>query len=282
MPVVVLLALVAGLTVTLLLNRNAVRRADAEYELESYIDEHRQRGVRELIALWLQFSAQQELEDLIADNGLVFTLEYSGGRELRVSLVQAQSAPLVEPEGLDPQQPDSEVIDLSEQRNIATRTAAALGARASLVGRTAGPLAVSLASASAETIRALSLAVLQNEAQAEEYANQLIRFRNERTTFTRPELLNLARDAGIETNLQTRLTALWTTLPSLWAVRAELTGPGEAGRERTIARYEAMVFIPREETTSELLTGSEHPSAWFLQWRKLDDGVGYTPVPGSE
>jgi len=281
MPVVVLLALIASLTVAVLLNRDAVRHLDAEDELASYIDEHRQRGVRELIALWLQFSGQQDLEALISDDGLVFTLDYSGGRELRVWLIEAQSAPLVEPQGLDPQQPSADVIPLDEQRNIAERTAIALGGRAELVGRTAGPLAVSLASASDETIRALSLAVVQNEAIADEYANQLIRFRNERTEYTRPELLNLARDAGIADDLQTRLAALWTTLPSLWSVRAELVGPGQAGREEVVARYEATVFIPREQTTSALLTGSEHPSAWFLEWKKLDEGVGYTPVPGA-
>ncbi len=281
MPVVVLLALIASLTVAVLLNRDAVRHLDAEDELASYIDEHRQRGVRELIALWLQFSGQQDLEALISDDGLVFTLDYSGGRELRVWLIEAQSAPLVDPQGLDPQQPSADVIPLGEQRKIAERTAIALGGRAEQVGRTAGPLAVSLASASDEAIRALSLAVVQNQAIADEYANQLIRFRNERTEFTRPELLNLARDAGIEDNLQTRLTALWTTLPSLWSVRAELVGPGQAGREEVVARYEATVFIPRDQATSALLTGSEHPSAWFLEWKKLDEGVGYTPVPGA-
>ncbi len=282
MPVVVLLALMTSLVVVLLLNRDAVRHLDAENELESYIDEHRQRGVRELIALWLQFSGQQDLESLIASDGLVFTLDYSGGRELRVWLVEAQSAPLVDPEGLDPKQPVAEVIPLGVQRDIARRTAEALGGRAELVGRSAGPLAVSLSGASDEAIRALVVAVLVNEALALEYSNQLLRFRNERTEYTRPELLNLARDAGVEENLQTRLTALWTTLPSLWSVRAELVGPGAAGREKTIARYEATVFIPREETTNSLLTGSEHPSAWFLEWRKLDDGVGYTPIPGAE
>ena len=281
MPVVVLLALIASLTVTVLLNRDTVRHLDAQDELESYIDEHRQRGVRELIALWLQFSGQQDLEALVSDDGLIFTLDYSGGRELRVWLIEAQSAPLVDPQGLDPQQPTADVIPLDEQRNIAERTAIALGARAELVGRTAGPLAVSLAGASDETIRALSLAVVQNEVIADEYANQLVRFRNERTEYTRPELLNLARDAGIEDALQTRLAALWTTLPSLWSVRAELVGPGQAGREEVVARYEATVFIPREQSTSALLTGSEHPSAWFLEWKKLDEGVGYTPVPGA-
>lgn len=282
MPTVVLLALVASLAVTVLLNRNSVRRSDAEYALDSYIEEHRQRGIRELIALWLQFSGQQDLEGLLGEDGLAFTLEYSADRELRVRLVPMQSAPLTDPEGLGPMQPTEEIIETSRQREIVERTALALGERAGAVGRTSGPLGVSLRDASPETIRAITMAVVGDEQIADDYTNRLVRYRNEQNEIDRGQLVTLAGEAGIETALQTQLTAIWTMLPSLWGVRAELTGPGEARRDRTLARYEAMVFIPREEATSELLTGSEHPSAWFLEWNRLDEGVGYTSLPGQE
>lgn len=280
MPVVVLLTLVASLAVTLLLNRNSVRRSDAEYALESYIEEHRQRGIREVIALWLQFSGQQDLDAMLGESGLAFTLDYSGGRTLEVTLVPAQQTPLIDPEGLGPMQPGADIIDLPRQREIARLTALALGESAPTLGRTSGPLALSLRDASPEALRAVSTAVIGDEQMAQEYTNALLRYRDEQTTYDRAQMLNLARDAGVETALQTQLTALWTQLPSLWEVRAELKGPGEDGRDRTTARYQAKIFIPREEATNALMSGSEHASAWFLEWNRLDEGVGYTPIPG--
>ena len=280
MPLIVLLALVTSMMVAVLLNRNAVRRSDAEWELNSYIEEHRQRGVREMVAVWLQFSAQQDFESMLASDGTAFTLDYSGGRRLTVKLLPAQGSPVIDSEGVDVSQVAGTVLSPKLQREIVDRTAENLGARAEVLGRSSGPIAVSLYDAPAEVIRAMSRAVLMNDQLAEEYTNQLIRRRDESEAIDRPALLNLARDVGIPDNQQTQLAALWTTLPALWRARVELTGPGEGGRDETIGRYEAMIFIPREEATSPLLTGSEHPSAWFLEWRKLDEGVGYTPIPG--
>ncbi len=281
MPMVVLLTLAASLMVAVLLNRNSVRRADAEFELRSYVEDHRQRGVRELVALWLQFSAQQDLEALLGADGLAFTLDYSGGRRLAVSLVPMQGAPLVEPEGLGPMQPPAENLPVERQRELARRTALAMGERAEIIGRTSGPLAVSLGDASDEAIRALAQAVLQNEALAESYATALGRLRAERSAIERQDLVTLAREVGVEDQaLQTELAQLWTTRPTLWGVRVELTGPGARAGETSVERYEAVVFVPREESTSALLTGSEHASSWFLEWRKLGEGSGYTALPG--
>lgn len=280
MPLVVLMALVTSMMVAVLLNRNAVRRSDAEWELNSYVEEHRQRGVREIVAVWLQFTGQQDFESMLGSDGTAFTLDYSGGRRLVVKLLPAQGAPVIDPEGVDVSQVQGTILSPKLQRDIVERTAEILGSRAESLGRRSGPIAVSLYDASAEVIRAMAQAVLQNDQLAEEYTNQLLRRRDEASAVDRPALLNLARDVGIPDNQQTQLAAMWTTLPALWSVRVELTGPGVAGRDQTIGRYEALVFIPREETTSPLLTGSEHPSAWFLEWRKLDEGVGYTPIPG--
>jgi len=280
MPLVVLLALTTSIMVAVLLNRNSVRRSDAEYELNSYVEEHRQRGVREILAVWLQFTAQQDFESMLASDGTAFTLDYSGGRRLIVRLLPAQGSPVIDPEGVDVSQAAGTVLSPKLQREVVQRTAENLGARATLLGRQSGPIAVSLYDAPAEVIRAMTRAVLMNDQLAEEYTNQLIRRREESEAIDRPTLISMARDLEIPDNQQTQLAALWTTLPALWRARVELTGPGAGGRDEVIGRYEAMIFIPREETTSPLLTGSEHPSAWFLEWRKLDEGVGYTPIPG--
>ena len=280
MPLVVLMALVTSMMVAVLLNRNSVRRSDAEWALNSYVEEHRQRGVREILAVWLQFSAQQDFESMLASDGTAFTLDYSGGRRLVVRLLPAQGAPVIDPEGVDVDQATNAALSPLIQRQIVERTAEILGSRSELLGRRSGPIAVSLYDASPEVIRAVTRAVMQNDQLAEEYANQLIRRRDDSEAVDTQALLMIARDLEVPDNLQTQLSGIWTTLPALWSARVELTGPGADGRDEVIGRYEALVFIPREETTSPLLTGSEHPSAWFLEWRKLDEGVGYTPIPG--
>lgn len=281
MPMVVLLTLAASIMVAVLLNRNSIRRSDAEFELQSYIQEHRQRGVREIVSLWLQFSAQQDLEALLADDGLAFTIDFNAGRRLEVRLVPLQGAPLVEPEGLGPLQPAAQTMPVQRQREITRLTALALGERAGSLGRTTGPLAVSLSDASDEALRAMAQAVLQNEALSEAYASALGRLRAEGEVPDRESLVTLAREVGIEEqSLQTELAQLWTTRPSLWGVRTEIVGPGPTPGSTRVERYEATIFIPREESTSALLSGSEHASAWFLDWRQLEEGTGYTALPG--
>lgn len=281
MPVVILLALIVSLTVTVMLNRNTVRRYDVDTGLLSYVEGHRERGIREIIAIWLQFSAKQDLEALIGRNDVVFTLDYSGGRRLTVSLINDQTTALTDPQGLIPSQPSVEVIDLETQRAIATRTRQALGSAAELFGRDSGPLAIDVVHAPADVLHAITLALLQDPEQASAYASRLEDLRDTTPDLDRSAMLNLADDVGIEIAIQTQLVAMLTTTPTLWRVRAELTGPRSGDRHATIARYEGLVNIPREDTTSPLLTGSEHTNSWFLEWNRVDEAIGYTPTLGS-
>ena len=282
MPIVILLALVASLTVTVILNRNSVRSHGVENELQSYVEDHRQRGIREVISTWLQYTGRQNIEELLADDGLAFTLDFSGGRTLRVWLFESQTTALVNPSGLGPLQPGESVIALERQREIADATRLVLqGMSPSYVaslGRQAGPLAVSARSAPAGVIEAICIAVVGDEAIAQAFARDLIQLRSTSSDITRLELLDMARDAGVSDNDQPILTSLWTTRPTLWSLRAELVGPEGVVRKKTLARYEAVVFIPRENETDPLLSGSEHSNSWYLQWNHLGEGVGYTPV----
>ena len=282
MPVVILLALVASLTVTVILNRNSVRTHSVENELQSYIQDHRQRGIREVIAIWLQFTGRQSIEELLADDGLAFTLDFSGDRTLKVWLFESQTTALINPAGLGPMQPGESVIPLQRQREIADATRLVLQnmnpAHVANLGRQAGPLAVSAHDAPAEVIEAVSIAVVGDEAIAQAFARDLMQLRSTNSDITRLELLDMARDAGVSDNDQPILTSLWTTRPTLWSLRAELTGPEGVIRNKILSRYEAVVFIPRESETNPLLSGSEHANSWYLEWNHLGEGVGYTPV----
>lgn len=282
MPVVVLLALVASLTVAVVLNRNAVRASDADAQVQSYIDDHRERGLREVIALWLQFSARQEFEELLTDEGQAFSVDFSGDRTLTVWLTQSQSTALVNPAGLETRQPTTDVMALERQREIANLVRLNLESAnpryPDLLGRQAGPLAVNILLAPPEVIRAMAMAVIGNAEIADAYTNDLVRLRDGQSEITRLQLLDVARDAGVGDDEQSEITALWTTEPTLWSLRAELTGPSGVLRDATIGRYQALVVIPREDETDPLLTGSEHANSWFLDWKRLDEGVGYTPT----
>lgn len=282
MPVVVLLSLVASLTVVVVLNRNAVRTRDAAAQLDGYVAEHRERGIREVIAVWLQYTTRENIEELLEPDGLAFTLDYSGGRQLVVRLFESQSTALVNPNGLTPNQPDVGVVPLSEQRDLALAIGQALEASrpglSEALGREAGPLAVSVWSAPSEVIEAITLAVTGNPDVASAFALLLARERDRSEELPTIRMINLAEEAGVEEDLRGRLAALFTTTPTLWAVRAELTGGGRD--EEPIERYEALVYIPREDQSNPLLTGSEHVNAWFLEWDRLEVGEGYTPVAG--
>lgn len=282
MPVVILLALVASLTVTVILNRNSVRSSSVEYELQTYVEDHRERGIREVISTWLQYTGRQDLESIITDDGVAFTLDFSGSRTLEVSFFESQTTALVNPSGLGPMQPDESVIALERQREIADATRLALQtmnpANVANLGRQAGPLAVSALSAPEQVIEALALAVVGDETVAQAFARDLVRLRDSSEDVTRLQLLDLARDAGVSDEIQPILTALWTTRPTLWSVRAELIGPEGSVRNKALARYEGLVFIPRDDSTSALISGSEHANSWYLEWKRLDEGVGYTPV----
>ncbi len=282
MPVVILLALVASLTVTVVLNRNSLRASSVEEELQTYVEDHRQRGIREVISTWLQYTGRQSIEDIIADDGLTFTLDFSGGRTLTVWLYEAQTTALVNPSGLGPLQPDVTAIGLRQQRDIAEATRLALQSMnpsyVANLGRQAGPLAVNALTAPPAVIEALATGVVGDLAIAQAFARDLVRERDSGSELERLQLLDMARDAGVSDDVQPILAAVWTTQATLWRIRAELTGPDGAGREKSIGRYEALVFIPREDGTSSLMSGSEHSNSWYLEWNRLDEGVGYTPV----
>lgn len=95
LPIVILLALVAALAGTLLLELQSGSSLAVNRQAKVYEDHHLSAGMRELISQWL-LTGGGEIAERLEDDGLAFELELPQGKRIRVYLEDAQGTVLRE------------------------------------------------------------------------------------------------------------------------------------------------------------------------------------------
>jgi len=251
LPLVLLLALVAGMTVAAMLGRQSAQALMVNRLIERYHAHHAERGVRELADGWIKSITAQTLAEAVdTEPRHALHVRLDDDRTLDLYISQAQHTALSRFDGLPAR-------DAADARRI-LRAARRLGV--TLETRQAGPVAIAVADASRDTLRAVALSVLDDEDRADSLADALIRER-ERRPVTQGSVASVANTLGIESDARAGLVRLLTSSPVLFAVRAEIHAPeGDAAYEglATLSGAAGSAGSPVSRDSS------------FLSWRKAD------------
>lgn len=261
--IAVLLAVVGGLMITLMLDRMGSQQRSTRRQLEEYSEHHLSRGVAEVLSSWIKSVQTEKIQEFLGENGHALDIRIDGGRTLRVHLEDGQGTVLTEHAGL--QGPDLEAARaiLSNLRSLAAPSLLASMTRAD------GPVAVSLGSAPEVVVQSVVRAVVP-EASADTIVRELAAARS-RGALDAAALGQACDKAQLYGQDRQRLQDVLTGEPTLWKARVEMMGR-LGGVERTQARYEALVSIPR--SSSQRQAGATdsgfQPMGPFLRWRRVE------------
>lgn len=259
MPIVIVLALVAGILAAVVLERQAMQRRVVARELESYRSGHFERGVREVVGQWTDTLVGESIQNLLDEDGHALDIERPDGSMVSIYLFDGQGTALSEPLGTSEQESrDAEGI-LTEMERI-------LGRR-SPTGeffRPVGSPAVSVLSAPREVLEAIG-AYARGGRSARRFADSLMDARRDgevteaevNTAFSAGDLS--AEERAIARRLLVLQPELWNTVVDVWV-------PTGKGSGELVARYGGRFQAPGQAAQRGSVMVS---MGKFLSWEPL-------------
>ncbi|MEL7472352.1 MAG: hypothetical protein AAGK04_03475 [Planctomycetota bacterium] len=272
MPMVLLLVLVAGVLLTVTLQRESAHTRSVARRLQAYQDVHAQRGLQEIIEMWLSTYASGGVEAALEPDGRAFDLELADASTVRVFLQPAQGSARLELGGLgrtSRNRAEGVLEALAETLGSPDRFAD-LDARGRPYTRPVGPVAISVAHAPQAVLLAASQYAVRDARRAETVVDALVRAR-ESGELEEEAVQQAAADISAEQAERVLLQRVLTTRPELWWCRVELRGV-EAGRSRAIASVyggylqASVEGVPPDDTEGPASQGRGS----FLTWDRLD------------
>lgn len=283
MPIVMLLALIIGILSSVVLARAAQRSGIVRDQLNAYTASHRDRGVKEIAAAWLMYSAAQDLNEMTGggpDGGEAFTVAIGRTTTVTVRLEPAQNTARINPIGLNV----SDGRAAREAETILRERFGEAGLRSR--SRSVGPVALDTMRATDDVLEAVAQATLEgidpiDAEQAARFVTQLRREDNG-TRMNPAMVLRAADTIGLQANASDRLASVLGTTPTLWRVTAvwDERDPTRPQLDRRDV-YTGIINLTAE-TQSDF--GAQHPKELFLEWGLVDgtdDTTGYTGAGGT-
>ncbi len=225
LPVVIVLALVAGILAAVVLERQAMQRQVVAREVASYQDTHFERGVREVVGQWTDTLFGQSIESLLEDDGHALDIERPDGSVLSIYLFDGQGTALSEPSGMNEQESEDAAGVLRELKK-------SLGGRKARRDydeffRPVGPPGVSVALAPREILEAIGQ-YAKGGKSAKKFADSLLEAR--RGGEVAESDLNTAFSAG-DLSVEERAVArrLLVLKPELWNTVVDVYEPRREG-----------------------------------------------------
>lgn len=243
LPLVILLALVATLAGTLLLELQTNSTSAVNRQTKVYEDHHLAAGMRELIDQWL-LTGGTDIAQRLEDDGLAFTLDLPRGQTIRVYLEDAQGTLLRDLSNVSG--PAARLLDRAvEQLELAA--APAYGPSGEPLDRpalfrTLGPPQVSVNAASEQVLEAIA-AASDNPAGARSLMRHIRAKAGQETPLTQEELTSLFANVANLSDAESRqLSSVLTAQPVLWRMVIE-TRHGSLSTAR-VERSAALIQIP--------------------------------------
>ncbi len=276
MPMVMVVALLAGMMIAIALERLAGERLALQREIASYERHHSTKGIQEVVAAWLQMSAGRPRERPVDEEGRAFSLTLPDGTNVAVSLREAQSRVLESTVGLsaDERQDVEGILRILRQ---------AVGPASHDLARPVGPVPVDMNGADPRVLEAVLLYVTQDEEAAGAMLSELLRLRDERP-LERTDLVQSGIRANVENEQRLKLGQLLTDQPSLWRLMVEV----EDSSRRTVRRrwddqtrgsvqggtrrFEGYVLIDPGSMAS---VGEFDQAGPFLSWEEVSRRAGF-------
>ncbi|MEO0482534.1 MAG: hypothetical protein AAF138_02840 [Planctomycetota bacterium] len=277
MPIVLLLLLVSGLTLTVVLQRQDAASKSTARRLQAYQRFHEQRGFQEIVELWLFSHAQNGIADKLDDDGHAFDLELADRGQIRVRLEPAQGAIRRDPEGLTR-------TAQNRAQGMLDELAEVLGGESAFLGtdeqdrpytRASGPVAIDAMTAPRACVVAAASYALRSTRRASAFADALEDARLD-DEVTENELDDAGDAVDADQTERVLLDRVFTVEPRLWWCEIEMLGT-DLGRPNAVtARFGGHLLVSGPGGGGGGGRGSDNEETRpegrgsFLSWQALD------------
>lgn len=227
LPMVLLLALIASLSIVVVLNRQGADSLTIKRDVDAYKHHHLYASLSELIHSWLS-TQRGSLSDSLTAEGRAFSLDLPDRSDLSIYLFDAQGAGLTITGSLGGR--EREIADRvavllrdlaatgytadADSGGLDEDTGLGVGGGTGELIRSVGPAKVSLNTATDPVLRAIAMATIAPE-RVEGFVNAIIRAR-ERGRLADKELKDAATDAALTPQETADAQLMLTTQPTLW------------------------------------------------------------------
>lgn len=266
MPMVLVLALVAGIMAAVVLDRQAAQRQTISRQLNGYGDTHFERGVREVVGQWTDSLIGQPIEKLLGPDGHAMDIERPDGSMVAIYLFDGQGSVLTEIAGLN----ESDAVDaLGVMQELEHQSR---GKPDPALVRPVGPVRVSISSAPGEVLDAV-FSYAKGGKSAHRSVQSILSARK-RGDLTDIDLNSALDSADLNPEQKNTARRLLIVKPELWNMVVDVYPPGaNAPAARYGGRFLLSSFgaggATAGRTTSMVSLGK------FLWWQPLpihDDG----------
>ncbi len=265
LPLVVLLAFIASLSLVVLLERRAVSHRTVQRQVQAYTGHHRAAGLKECVNRWLSTTRVRGQESL-SETGRAFRLVLPSAEAIDVRFEDGQGAAMIDETNLGG---DRRRI-VRRMREYLEQLPPELTHRAT---RNVGPAEISIRSAPAIVIEALVVAMVDEPRRQQRVVEAILSRRNA-GVLTREELPRALSDAGLKDEERDLMLAMLVEAPTLWRVVADITD----ARGYVLSRSGGLM-----EWRPEARSDQFSQTGMFLTWEDLpleDEAMGQ-PISGA-
>jgi len=250
LPLVLLLALTAMLSIGLMLSRHSTSHLAVERQVSIYKDHHRHMGIQELIDRW-SATTRGSVRDRLGDGGLAFELQLPTGARASVYLEDAQGTALNDLRsgaGRERRYARLLLADLEQFPDAQTEEGKGR------LFRPDGPARLSLHTASADVLESLARAVAPGRI-GERFIRTLLTERTQ-AVLTMARVRGIANEARLSSEEIAGFEMMLTTEPTIW--RATVRIDSRNGRQTA----QGLIEISNEPSSAGRATR-------FLTWKDL-------------
>ena len=260
MPMVILLMVVVGLTMSLSLRRLSTQQLLVSRQINAYYEHHSGRGLQEAIGAWLRQQNGRELEDVLEPNtGKAMDITLADGSVVSIYLFDAQGTMLSDLSSV----PESQVNEVGlALRNLSE----SVGPREyGHLTRPFGPSAVSVHTAPEPVLRAIALALAGDKGIR--LTDDIIRQRASGERMTRQILVETSTRAGVNSEQRAGILRNFATDVQIWGVVVEVRGGRGLSNGRLLARYGGVTMI--RSNTGRRSSSNAMEIGAFYTWKDL-------------
>ncbi|MEQ9206032.1 MAG: hypothetical protein RLN78_01555 [Phycisphaerales bacterium] len=260
MPMVILLMVAVGLTMSLSLKRLSTQQLVVNRQVNSYYEHHSGRGLQEAIGAWLRQQNGRELDEVLeADTGKAMDITLSDGSTVSIYLFDAQGGLLSDLSSVESSQVDEVGLalkNLSESVNEVQYLD---------MTRPFGPSAISIHTAPVEVIRATAMAIAGDRGLR--LADDIMLQRASGERMTRQLLVETATRAGVDSEQRAAVLRRFATDVQVWGVLVEIRGGRGLSNGRLLARYGGVTRI--RSNTGRTASSNAMEIGAFYTWKDL-------------
>lgn len=272
LPMVILLLLVSGMTISVALRRHTAQSFVVERQLRSYQEHHGARGLQETIAAWLQAIKGREIVDVIGERGHALDLILADGSTVSIFLQDGQGQALSNLNALTGQSLEeagdllAHLVSMTSPKQYETLI------------RSVGPMAISPTTADEMVLLAAMRAATDSSTTADRLVDGILDLRRGDRRVTRTDFTTVMTQAGVTSQERAAVQRMLAFDSELWWVIVEITAGRGQRSGRLVSRYGGLALLRSSSRSSTSF--ANRPPTPFLTWQDMGVGPDAQLPPG--